>query len=286
MNEVMIFMLAAIAHAVNAAYCKAIGDDSQMDWDSAPQWQKDSAANGVRHMLANPNATPEQMHESWLFEKEEAGWVYGEVKDEKQKTHPCMLPYDELPKAQRVKDYLFQAVVKAFLAGGFGQLQSLRDELADTKAKMAKLLLTIPASATNSKKAGLAVNMVLVRYVGKRDYWEDNLYNTGLSFSTDQERDLPASVAAKLLKHGDLFLAVGGSVSSEGDIEIEAQQEASKEEDSDVQHYEVLDQIERMDKQALIQFAAERYQVKIDARKGAESVRGEVVELVNKFGVL
>lgn len=286
MNEVMIFMLAAIAHAVNAAYCKAIGDDSQMDWDNAPQWQKDSAANGVRHMLANPNATPEQMHESWLLEKEEAGWVYGEVKDEKQKTHPCMLPYDELPKAQRVKDYLFQAVVKAFLAGGFGQLQSLRDELADTKAKMAKLLLTIPASATNSKKAGLAVNMVLVRYVGKRDYWEDNLYNTGLSFSTDQERSLPASVAAKLLKHGDLFLAVGGSVSSEGDIEIEAQQEASKEEDNDVQHYEVLDQIERMDKQALIKFAAERYQVKIDARKGEESVRGEVVELVNKFGVL
>lgn len=286
MNEVMIFMLAAIAHAVNAAYCKAIGDNSQADWDNAPQWQKDSAANGVRHMLANPDATPEQMHESWLLEKEEAGWVYGEVKDEKLKTHPCILPYDELPTAQRVKDYLFQAVVKAFLAGGFGQLQSLRDELADTKAKMAKLLLTIPASATNSKKAGLAVNMVLVRYVGKRDYWEDNLYNTGLSFSTDQERDLPASVAAKLLKHGDLFLAVGGSVSSEGDIEIEAQQEASKEEDSDVQHYEVLDQIERMDKQALIQFAAERYQVKIDARKGAESVRSEVVELVNKFGVL
>lgn len=286
MNEVMIFMLAAIAHAVNAAYCKAIGDNSQADWDNAPQWQKDSAANGVRHMLANPDATPEQMHESWLLEKEKAGWVYGEVKDEKQKTHPCMLPYDELPTAQRVKDYLFQAVVKAFLAGGFGQLQSLRDELADTKAKMAKLLLTIPASATNSKKAGLAVNMVLVRYVGKRDYWEDNLYNTGLSFSTDQERDLPASVAAKLLKHGDLFLAVGGSVSSEGDIEIEAQQEASKEEDNDVQHYEVLDQIERMDKQALIQFAAGRYQVKIDARKGEESVRSEVVELVNKFGVL
>lgn len=285
MNEVMIFMLAAIAHAVNAAYCKAIGDNSQADWDNAPQWQKDSVANGVRHMLANPDATPEQMHESWLLEKEKAGWVYGEVKDEKLKTHPCILPYDELPTTQRVKDYLFQAVVKAFLAGGFGQLQSLRDELADTKAKMAKLLLTIPASAA-APAAGLAVSKVLVRYVGKRDYWEDNLYNTGLSFSTDQERSLPASVAAKLLKHGDLFLAVGGSVGSEGDIEIEVQQEASKEEDSDVQHYEVLDQIERMDKQALIQFAAERYQVKIDARKGAESVRGEVVELVNKFGVL
>ena len=41
------------------------------------------------------------------------GWVYGEHKDEQRKTHPCIVPYDELPAAQRAKDALFLANVRA-----------------------------------------------------------------------------------------------------------------------------------------------------------------------------
>ena len=75
----------------------AMGDDSQLHWEDAPDWQKDSARAGVRAKLANPETTPEQMHHSWLAQKKADGWVYGKKKDPEAKTHPCMVPYDQLP---------------------------------------------------------------------------------------------------------------------------------------------------------------------------------------------
>lgn len=38
--------------------------------------------------------------------------VYGEVKDGEAKTHPCLVPYEQLPPAQRLKDDLFAAIVR------------------------------------------------------------------------------------------------------------------------------------------------------------------------------
>lgn len=109
--------IARVAHEVNRAYCRSIGDDSQPAWEDAPDWQKDSAISGVRYHLAHPDSTPADSHNSWLAEKEAAGWTYGPVKDPELKQHPCFVPYDELPPAQRTKDYLFLAVVRALAVG-------------------------------------------------------------------------------------------------------------------------------------------------------------------------
>jgi hypothetical protein len=103
------------AHEINRAYSKGLGDHSHLPWDEAPQWQKDSAIKGVEAVIADPDVTPKQLHESWLGVKLAAGWVYGEVKDEDKKTHPCMLPYEDLPEAQRVKDELFGGTVRRAL---------------------------------------------------------------------------------------------------------------------------------------------------------------------------
>lgn len=48
-----------------------------------------------------------------MEEKVNDGWVYGEVKDADKKTHPCIVPYNELPEFQKKKDHLFIAIVKA-----------------------------------------------------------------------------------------------------------------------------------------------------------------------------
>lgn len=105
--------IARVAHEINAAYCRALGDDSQPSWDDAPEWQKESAINGVQAHLANPDMTPEQSHENWLREKYDTGWKYGEVKDPEAKTHPCIQSYDKLPAEQRAKDHIFKSVVDA-----------------------------------------------------------------------------------------------------------------------------------------------------------------------------
>lgn len=106
-------LAAMTAHEVNRAYCTANGDLSQPKWDDAPDWQKDSARLGVLHIKANPDSTPDASHESWLAQKVKDGWVYGPKKDAEAKTHPCMVPYDQLPFSDRVKDYLFGGVVRA-----------------------------------------------------------------------------------------------------------------------------------------------------------------------------
>lgn len=105
--------IAKVCHEVNRAYCAAMGDESQLPWEAAPDWQQDSALAGVHMHLENPDATPEDSHRSWLKVKEAEGWAYGEVKDPAKKVHPCMVPYDQLPIEQRAKDYLFRAVVHA-----------------------------------------------------------------------------------------------------------------------------------------------------------------------------
>lgn len=106
-----VFSIAKTAHEINRAYCAAMGDTTQVSWDEAPTWQRDSAVKGVEMHLANPSATPEDSHKSWLAQKEADGWVYGETKDADKKTHPCIVDYSQLPETQRAKDYLFKAVV-------------------------------------------------------------------------------------------------------------------------------------------------------------------------------
>ena len=103
--------IAKVCHEANRALCESNGDFSQPTWDNAPDWQKTSAINGVNAHIEK-GLTPEQSHENWMKEKEENGWVYGETKDPEAKTHPCMVPYSELPADQKTKDYVFKAIVE------------------------------------------------------------------------------------------------------------------------------------------------------------------------------
>ena len=105
--------IAKICHEVNKTYCESIGDFSQYAWEKAPEWQKQSAINGVKFHLSNPESKPCDSHNSWMKEKLDNGWVYGNIKDENKKTHPCILPYDNLPEDQKTKDKLFIAIVRA-----------------------------------------------------------------------------------------------------------------------------------------------------------------------------
>ena len=104
---------ARAAHEVNRSYCEAGGDTSQKSWAEAPNWQCQSALEGVRAVIEGK--TPDQLHESWVQAKVADGWRYGEVKDAEAKTHPCIVQYTELPEFQQRKDEIFRSTVCAVL---------------------------------------------------------------------------------------------------------------------------------------------------------------------------
>ena len=109
-GTIMIDTIAKVAHEVNQAYLKSLGQDV-VSWEEATEEQRQSMIKGVVFKLRNPTSTPEQQHEAWLAAKTADGWTYGKLKDLETKTNPAMLPYDALPQEQRVKDFLFHGVV-------------------------------------------------------------------------------------------------------------------------------------------------------------------------------
>lgn len=108
--------IARICHEVNRIWCQFNGDMSQDIWAEAADWQRESAIQGVEFLRDNPDAGDSALHDNWCADKRAAGWVYGPEKDAEAKTHPCLVPFEELPAEQQFKDRLFRTVVKAALA--------------------------------------------------------------------------------------------------------------------------------------------------------------------------
>lgn len=67
---------------------------------------------GVIEMMCGPNrkTSPEELHDDWVKSYEAMGWKYGSVRDPEAKTHPDMVPYDELEFLERIKDDVFVAL--------------------------------------------------------------------------------------------------------------------------------------------------------------------------------
>ena len=105
--------IAIVCHNANKAYCETLGDMSQKDWVNAPHWQTNSAIQGVIFHIRNPDAGDSASHDNWMKQKVEDGWVYGIEKNADLKTHPCIVPFEELPKEQQLKDKLFRSIVHA-----------------------------------------------------------------------------------------------------------------------------------------------------------------------------
>jgi hypothetical protein len=104
--------IARVVHAANREWQIVHGDRRPSPpWDEASEYQVQSSIDAVQEVLRG--LTPEQTHEAWCARLRADGWRYGEVKDEGAKTHPCLVPFAELPEDQRRKDVLVVAIVRA-----------------------------------------------------------------------------------------------------------------------------------------------------------------------------
>ena len=44
------------------------------------------------------------VHEVWAETRLSQGWTYGEQRNDELKTHPCLIPYEELPEEEKKYD--------------------------------------------------------------------------------------------------------------------------------------------------------------------------------------
>lgn len=64
----------------------------------------------AKQMGPNRSSDARQLHEEWVVAYQKMGWVHGEVRDREKKTHPDMVPYDELGHLEKDKDAVFVAL--------------------------------------------------------------------------------------------------------------------------------------------------------------------------------
>ncbi|UVF61470.1 hypothetical protein SEA_DALANDE_57 [Gordonia phage DalanDe] len=103
--------LAQIAHEANRGLQAVLGEAVGAPWDDLDTEMQESIRHGVR--VVQEGNGPEELHRQWVMVKEALGWTYGPVKDFEAKTHPQLVPWDELPILQRAKDQLFHGVVSS-----------------------------------------------------------------------------------------------------------------------------------------------------------------------------
>lgn len=109
--------IAHVCHEANRALQIALGDPAVSPrWEHAPNNQRRSARHGV--VEAQQGRTPAELHDEWCRYHRAEGWVYGPTKSALEKTHPCLVPYEELPAGQKAKDLMFLGIVAALSTPG------------------------------------------------------------------------------------------------------------------------------------------------------------------------
>ena len=93
--------IAAIRHIGWVYYQIASGQPYN---EIANEDQLKSLLDGIKYADEHPDMTPEQNHENWMKMKISQGWEYGSIKDFDLKTHPDLVPFDELPDIEKRKD--------------------------------------------------------------------------------------------------------------------------------------------------------------------------------------
>jgi hypothetical protein len=89
-----------------------------MDAPIVPErWEQREAAFrdqflDVIDMMCGPDrkSSPEELHDDWVRAYEAMGWKHGPVRDPEAKTHPDMVPFDELGFREQIKDAVFVAL--------------------------------------------------------------------------------------------------------------------------------------------------------------------------------
>lgn len=113
MEKLTVNAVAAICHEANRQYCIQAGLDAGSPWTDLSADEQKPTLLSVEHLIKNPDVTPKSAHETWVKDRLDAGWTFGDTRDDDNKVHNLLVDYDQLAEADRVKDELILGVVNS-----------------------------------------------------------------------------------------------------------------------------------------------------------------------------
>lgn len=150
---------------------------------------------------------------------------------------------------------------------------------------------------------------VAVTYVGAENPFKDRIYRTGLTFLPGQTRLVPPEIAARFLRHVDVFKpgekestegtaktagkAIASSKADTSPIPVDdtgkllAQNEQKKDEqrEQDGARFALMDQIDAMDRKGVIEWAQDNYKQKIPANLSVAKAREMAKGFIDQYGM-
>lgn len=151
---------------------------------------------------------------------------------------------------------------------------------------------------------------IAVTYTGREDPFVERNYGSALTFEAGQTRALPPELAEKLLRHADVFEraevlqeqeppATALAEKTEGEIDAVldqkddteaqlalAEKEKAEKEAALNERQNVVDQVNLMDKDALKEYAQNRYGQPLPKTMAVETMRSKVVGMIDQFGIV
>lgn len=72
------------------------------------------------HLTDLVEALARNAHDVWAVQRIADGWTLGTTRSDREKTHPCLVEYDDLPVREKVYDRkLVLSTIRAILAMGY-----------------------------------------------------------------------------------------------------------------------------------------------------------------------
>lgn len=123
-----------------------------------------------------------------------------------------------------------------------------------------------------------------IAYIGRREQHRDSTYGTG-DWVKWQVKRVAVPIAAKMLRHPDVYV-VGPVAEHDGavDVVLEAPEKSEKEIAGEAIQ-QALDAVQAMEADALHEFAQRNFNMKLDRRKSAASLRIDAQQLIHRFGL-
>lgn len=129
--------------------------------------------------------------------------------------------------------------------------------------------------------------MAKIRYVGKADREIDSKAGTGVVWHGHGDvQTVPDWAVDKLIRFKDMWeLAVPLDAVAAAESIRERAADVKTEEDAGIWRMEVTQRMQNMDKDQLEAFAKQHFNVDLDKRRSAASMRAEIDSLIDRFGL-